>query len=318
MPVFLLPEFVRDLQSHANPHFARRVLQKTLRHNGAFRRDFDDHRYEGIDNAWIRYVSRGRTAYRVIYLRFAEDVYLFRAGEHHLEDHLLAPDVRSINLALSVTEAREDRTTAGPTIRKQTIPGATSSSIHRFLRNAPQTQINREIFARRNLPHRDIWLVAPFIDPDLFLPTAALGKLLLHQVEDGASVTIVTSPPKDKKIEWMERLGERNVGIFVYPRLHTKLYCFLFDENRRYELGLQGGDRYSSLILLGSANLTKPGMALGTERHNEELCYVVSEDAMDYVETYVAELMTNGYELPDVRRLLARGQWHQLEKERWS
>lgn len=155
------------------------------------------------------------------------------------------------------------------------------------------------------------------MDGDLFLPTATFGRLLLDQVEDGASVVIVTSAPKDKNIKWMEALEERKVAIFVYPRLHAKLYCFLFDESRRYEPGLPDSHRYSSLILAGSANLTAAGMAVGTTHCNEELCYVVPEDEIGYVETYVTELMTTGYELPDVRRYLARGQWQRLERRRW-
>jgi hypothetical protein len=83
---------------------------------------------------------------------------------------------------------------------------ALARPINRFKRNVPVPQINREIFSRRNLPHKDIWLVAPFIDGHLFAPTAAFGKLLLDQVEDGASVVIITAPPKDQKIDWMEKL----------------------------------------------------------------------------------------------------------------
>ena len=44
---------------------------------------------------------------------------------------------------------------------------------------------------------------------------------------------------------------------------------------------------------------------------------MVPENEVGYVETYMAELMSDGYELPDVRRLLARGQWQQLEKGKW-
>ena len=317
MPVFLLPEFIADLREHKAAHFARRVLQKTLRADGAFQRDSNDHRYSGIDGAWIRYVSRRRTAYRVIYLRFGGNVYLFRAGEHSIEERLVAPDDNSFGDALAVTNAGPEAVAAIAAMRMHRVHRNTLPPVNRFRRNVPQPQIYREIFSRRNLPHKDIWLVAPFINRDLFLPTAGFGKLLLDQVEDGASVSIITSVPKDRNIEWMEQLAERHVGIFVYPRLHTKLFCFLFDENRRYERGLREGYRYSSLILLGSANITKAGMAVETERFNEELCYVVPEDDHSYIESYVAELMVNGYELPDLRRAKARGQWQNLENQKW-
>lgn len=317
MPVFLLPEFVADLQDHTDPHFARRVLQKTLRADGSFRHDADDHRYGGIADAWIRYVSRRRTAYRVIYLRSGADIYLYRAGEHSVEERLAAPATASTGNLIPVGDARPNIAGAMGAMPARQRSTPEEPPKNRFRRNIPTPQISREIFLRRKLPHRDIWLVAPFIDGALFAPTAAFGKLLLDQVEDGASVVLITAPPRDKKIEWLEKLAERRVGIYFYPQLHTKLYCFVFDESRRYEPGLRGGNRYSSLILLGSSNLTSAGMALGGRRYNEELCYTVSEHEIGYVEEYVAELMMRGYELPDVRRFLARGQWQKLENGKW-
>ncbi len=317
MPVFLLPNFIADLQNHANANFARRVLKKTLYPDGNFRPDTNDHRYEGIEGAWIRYVSRSRTAYRVIYLHRGDNIYLFRAGEHSVEDRLTAPAVGVVEAAVPVLESGLDVADALATIPTQEASQAPTHPINRFKRNVPMPQISHEIFSRRNLPHKDIWLVAPFVNGDLFAPTAAFGKLLLDQVEDGARVVLITAPPKDKRIDWMENLAERQVDIYVYPRLHTKLYCFVFDDSRRYEPGLRDGSRYSSLILLGSANLTSVGMALDDGRCNEELCYVVPEDEIGFVEEYVIELMMHGYELPDVRRFLARGQWQKLEDEKW-
>lgn len=317
MSVFLLPKFIADLQTLKDGDFARRVLQKTLRPDGKFRLDSDDHRYKSIEGAWIRYVSRGRTAYRVIYIRSGEDIYLFRAGEHRVEDRLVAPRAEAVEAAVQVTEGEAQVTAALAALSASEASMASVRSINSFKRNVPAPQISREIFSRRNLPHKDIWLVAPFVNSSLFAPTARFGKFLLDQVEDGASVVIITAPPKDKNIYWMETLSERNVGIYVYPRLHTKLFCFVFDENRRYERGLREDGQYSSLILLGSANLTSAGMALGEGRCNEELCYVVPEYEIDYVESYVAELMMHGYDLQDVRHYMLRGQWQNLENAKW-
>ncbi|AQZ49998.1 hypothetical protein [Martelella mediterranea] len=317
MPVFLLPDFISDLQEHNDAHFARRVLQKTIRPDGSFRPDADDHPYKGIDDAWIRYVSRKRTAYRVIFIRMGENIYLFRAGEHSVEDNLTGPAAGAIEAAVAVDDGGPEVAAALAGMPEREKQVAAPPPVNRFKRNVPHPQIYREIFSRRNLPHKDIWLVAPFVNGDLFAPTKPFGKLLLDQVEDGASVALITAPPKDKKIEWMEKLAERNVGIFVYPRLHSKLYCFVFDENRRYETGLREGDRYSSLILVGSSNLTGMGMALGERQRNEELCYSVPENEIGYVEEYIAELMMHGYELSEVRRYLARGQWQKLENGKW-
>ena len=315
MPVLLLPDFIADLQRHPAAHFARRVLQQTLHRDGSFRQD-NDHRYHGVSDAWIRYVSAGRSAYRVIYIRDGEKIHLYRAGEHSVEENLSAPRASSVDAAVPVTEAGPEIAATMAAIASIEAPQPPPPPTNRFKRNVPTPEIGRAILSRRNLPHKDIWLVSPFVNGDLFAPTARLGKLLLDQVEDGARVVVVTRPPKERNIDWMETLQERSVDVVVYPRLHAKLYCFVFDDDRRYERGLRGG-RYSSLILLGSANLTSAGLALDDARSNEELCYAVPEDEIGYVESYIIDLMDRGYDLQDVRRFKARGQWQQLENDKW-
>ena len=317
MATLLLPDFIADLQNHSAPHFARRVLKKTVHANGSFRHADDDHRYHGVPNAWIRYVSAGRSAFRVVYIRDGDKIHLYRAGEHSVEDNLSVPKDASVNAAVPVAEAGPKVAVAMAAISSIEAAKALAPPVNRFRRNVPTPDIGRAILSRRNLPHKDIWFVAPFVNRSLFAPTARLGKLLLDQVEDGANVVLVTSPPNDKNIHWMERLQELSVDVVVYPRLHAKLYCFVFDDDRRYERGLRGGNRYSSLILLGSANLTSAGLALNDARSNEELCYSVPEEEIGYVESYVLDLMERGYELEDVRRFKARGQWQRLEYNKW-
>lgn len=317
MATLLLPDFIADLQKTTAPHFARRVLRKTLHQNGRFRQDKDDHRYQGITDAWIRYVSAGKSAYRVIYIRDGDRIYLYRAGKHSVEEHLSAPKSASFGDAVSVADAGPEIASAMAAIASLEAGQAAQPPVKRIRRNVPTREIRREILSRRNLPHKDIWLVSPFVSRSLLAPTALLGKLLLDQIEDGARVVLVTRPPADQNIDWMEALQELSVNVVVYPRLHSKLYCFVFDDDRRYERGLRSGDSYSSLILLGSANLTGSGLGLKDTRNNEELCYAVPEDEIGYIESYVIDLMDRGYELQDVRRYKARGQWQQLENDKW-
>ena len=317
MPTFLLPEFIVDLQTNGDAHFARRVLEKTIRHDGRFREDGDDHRYDGVADAWIRYVSRGRSAYRVVFIRSGANVYLYRAGGHAVEDRLESPRDGAIDEAIPVTDPETGVAAGIGGIRMPSGDEPVRQAVNRFLRNSPVTEINHAIFSRRNLPHRDIWLVAPFITPQLLLPTARFGRMLFDQVEDGASISLITAPPGDRDIAWLERLEERDIGVYCYPRLHSKLYCFVLDENRKYERGLPDAAKLSSLVLVGSANMTAAGLALGTDRWNEEICYSVPDSEIDHVETYVTNLMTRGYGLNEVRAFRARGLWQRLEADRW-
>ncbi|MCY4427742.1 MAG: hypothetical protein OXC05_12035 [Halieaceae bacterium] len=317
MSVFLLPHFVVDLQTRAEAHFAKRVLNRTILRTGAFREDSDDHRYHGITGAWIRYVSGGKSAYRVIYIRSGSNVYLYRAGGHDIEDRLDTPKPRAYDAAIPLSPDNPrvtkdiDRYLAAPAQTTVEPPP------NRFLRNSPNPDISRAIFSRRNLPHRDIWLVAPFITPQQLLPTAKFGGMLFDQVDDGASIMLITAPPKNQNITWLEQLEERNISVYFYPRLHSKLYCFVLDENRRYDRGLPNPEKLSSFLLIGSANMTSAGLALGTEKWNEELCYAVPDSEIDHIETYVTDLVTRGYGLTEVRALRARGHWKRLENDKW-
>ena len=300
-----MPQFIADLRTVTDGGFARRVLRRTLSDDGAWTVKRGDHRYDGIDQGWIRYVTQGSPAYRVIYIRSGEDIYLYRAGPHSVEDKLAAPRDRDYTGAVAVNGGGDEVAAVGDAID---AAESGESPATRFLRGRPNGEIHRRLAERRNLPHKEIWLVSPVVDQAVLSPTASLGDVVAAQVEDGASVSVVTSLPSDGDIAWMEELAARGVGVFVHPKLHTKLYCFVFDENRRFASGVPEDESAGSLIMVGSADLTVQGVgAAGGDNVVEELCYSPPEEELDFVVGYVAELMDQGLELPEVRRRLSRG-----------
>ncbi len=300
-----MPRFIADLQTVDDGGFARRVLRRTLSNDGAWTYRREDHRYDGIDKAWIRYVSGGTSAYRVIYIRVGEDIYLYRAGPHSVEDGLAAPRAKDYACAVPVGGAGDNVENVRKAIDSAE---STKSAPTRFLRSRPDPEIHRRLVGRRNLPHKEIWLVSPVVDPAVLSPTASLGGVLEAQVNDGASVSVVTSLPPDKNIAWMEELQTRRIAVFVHPRLHTKLYCFVFDEERRFVRGVPEDASATSLIVVGSADLTAGGVGdpEGGDT-DEELCYSPLDEELAFVEGYLLELIEEGFELVDVRRRLARG-----------
>ena len=310
MTVHLMPRFIADLKGVNDGGFARRVLRRTLSDEGTWTQHHEDHRYRGIENAWIRYVSTGSPAYRVIYIRSGDDVYLYRAGPHSVEDRLPAPRDRDYAEAVPVgangDEVDAVRRAIDAAESERTLPT-------RFVGSRRNGEIHQSLVGRRNLPHREIWLVSPVVDPAVLSPTASLGSVLAAQVEDGASVSVVTSLPIDRNIAWMEDLEARDMGVFVHPRLHTKLYCFVFDENRRFARGVPEDANAESLIMVGSADLTVQGLG-GAQTSNtvEELCYLPPGEELEFVVNYLAELIDEGFDLAEVRRHLTAGRENTL------
>ena len=310
MAVHLMPRFIADLKSVNDAGFARRVLRRTLSDQGTWTQHNEDHRYRGIENAWIRYVSTGSPAYRVIYIQSGGDIFLYRAGPHSVEDRLPAPRARDYADAVAV-DANGNEVEA---VRRMIDSAdSTVAAPTRFVGSRPNGDIHRSLVGRRNLPHKEIWLVSPVVDPAVLSPTASLGSVLAAQVEDGASVSIVTSLPHDRDIAWMEDLEARDMGVFVHPRLHTKLYCFVFDENRRFDPGVPEDATAASLIMVGSVDITE--QILAPEEIDdviEDLCYLPPEGELDFVMNYLTELIDEGFDLADVRRRLTGGREHTL------
>src|SRR4051812_43593318 len=102
MPLHITRDFLNDLREAEDARFVRQVLNHTIAPDGTFRPDKDDHRYEGIEDAWIRYVSRGRTAYRVIFIRKGTSVFLYRAGLHSIEEKVAQPSALDLGLEVTV------------------------------------------------------------------------------------------------------------------------------------------------------------------------------------------------------------------------
>jgi len=69
MTVYLMTNFIDDLKSADDQRFVRRVFNQVFDSNYAFKKGQDDHRYKGINDAWIRYVSQGGPAYRIIFIK---------------------------------------------------------------------------------------------------------------------------------------------------------------------------------------------------------------------------------------------------------
>ncbi len=291
--VSFLPSFVNDLREQGDANFARRVFNKLFDSAGNFRDDQDDHRYQGIEDAWIRYVSRGNTAFRVIYLRRGAEIHVYRAGPHSIEDNLVAPG--NLTAAATMSSIQSDALASAKPARNW---GAEPYEAGRVMCSLRTPTLEQAILARSLLPHREVTFVSPFISLPLLQRTANIGRMLDRQIEDGAHVTLVTRPPGEEQLEAFADLDARGINLLFLPALHAKLYYFVAAPERARPYGAPPKD----LIVLGSANLTVSGLAGVRDAGNEELSYKLPTADRDEIESFLAHLALQSSDLVDLRR----------------
>lgn len=302
MAIFIYEEFLKDLRTAGDATFARRVLSKVLDTNCNFPDDADDHRYDGIDNAWIRYVSAGKTALRVIFIRDGASVYLYRAGPHSVEDNLTSPNknaktipVVSTPEALADSSNGSDSTTAIPP--EISFPGM-------FLENYRQKYIRTTLLSRRFTKHRSVILVSPFLSPELFSISSPFGKVLTDLVDEGAKLSLITLPPQSlDELRFFEGLEANGFDVLFHDRLHAKLYLFEVDPDF---VSYDPGTKCKNLAMLGSANLTVNGIGLGgtgsgVSSPNEELVYELPSSQFQSALDYATYLSVSANDIPRQR-----------------
>lgn len=288
MHFYFCPEFITDLKNHDDAAFARRALRKTIKDNGEFYKDKDDHRYNGIDDAWIRYISAGGTAYRMIYIQKGDRVYFYRAGNHDIEEHLAPPNLEN---AIEIAEAPLEEGL-----------DAEVEAVNRFLANhtfsnSDPRLIFHEIMARRLIPHSDIYLIMPNVDTALISSKGSVGKIITNQAEDGARVYLVTTPPERKSLHVFEDLERKGVESFFCDDLNSRLYLFLVPEEEFHRS--QGANK--SIGIVGSAVISQEGFPTRINSGNEELCYEIPAEAHAGAEEYAVNMVTKASDLRKIR-----------------
>jgi hypothetical protein len=292
MTLFVYDTFLRDLHDHGDGNFAQRVVRKVLNANGTFRTDTDDHRYEGIENAWIRYVSGGASAYRAIYIREGEDIYLYRCGEHSIEDSLGPPRG---NRAVAETVVAELALTAAVAANPPAEVG------NQFRQNGRGRLLRSFLLGRRLFPHKEVVLVSPFLTLALLMRTNRVGLALDQMLEDGTKITLITRPPAPSEFDKFRELEVRGWDLLFHETLHAKLYIFKVDGEALY---VDAGA--SDAALIGSANLTECGFGLNETNFNEELCFELPPGSHGGAMDYVYHLVGQAQDLERTRRKVMR------------
>ena len=282
MAVYFCREFLRDLMEHNDAHFAARVLSKVIGSGGEFEADADDHRYKGIDGAWIRYVSRQTTAYRAIFLRRGDDIYWYRAGSHSIEDRLRPPDELAAAAAVGATPEGFD--------------ALTTHRNPRYIKSSEPRLLREVVASRVLLPHKNVALVTPRLSVNLFSPVGLIGRLIDAVIETGGTVTGITKPPAEKDLTQFRWLVSRGVELLVHSKVNARLLLFEVDEDRLDE----EMTHIQSIGVVGSSELTDAGLGLaGAQDIHEELCYEIAGEDLDGSTEYLLKLAGDALALED-------------------
>lgn len=302
-------QFLIDLVSTGDGQLPNRVLKKLFSENGEFRPDRDDHHYEGIENGWIRVVSRGNTAFRVIYIRNRDGITLYRAGPHSVEDRLQCPAENPTFPVVSQSVIEEAMRPLGSTSSAQQVAHfkgtIEQTQASRFMKNHERRLLHEQLIGRRLLPHKEAILVSPYLSFDLLRSTQRLGQMLDEWVADGCAVTLITKPPEACEMSEFSQLESRGFSVMHVQKLHAKAYVFKLDREKlnRYE-----AHGKHDLFILGSANLTNSGFNPIGERAASpqlELSYQVAEEDHEELEHFLNFLAAIGVNHDVVRHNLA-------------
>jgi hypothetical protein len=305
--------------------FPSRILRKLFLSSGEFiAQGKDDHRYKGIPNAWIRYVSQGTAALRVIYLKDGDALTLYRAGPHAVEDDLAQPPadapfevlvdpiavaLRSIpgnhtslrNLAESNAAMGLEASRAAQPVVSGEDAKSTGLDKRRLLHNHAERFLYGNLLGRRFLPHKDVYLMSPYVSLDMLRPTSLFGQMLDELVLDGATVNLITRPPlRTEEFREYEQLAARRINSFFSRALHAKVYAFRLDRER-----LRPDDtKYDDFLAVGSANLTWNGVnpsGLLSDNIQYELSYHVPHEDWDDVEAFLLHVAHLGVDFEALR-----------------
>ncbi len=133
----------------------------------------------------------------------------------------------------------------------------------------------------------EIWFVSPYVTPSIFERFSPLGQAVDRAIEDGTMISLFTRwCDSIEMIKFFDDLEDRNVLVYYCEEsLHSKVFYFKVDFGSLSPSQITGD--YRDTAILGSANLTKPGLALERAGGNLELCYRVPDVKVPEVSSYV-------------------------------
>jgi len=288
MAIHILPSFVEDLKSHDDHRLVKRALEQINLKQQDLGSSANDHRYKGIDGAWIRYLSAGKSAYRLIYIRRGGDIYLYRAGNHDIEDRLSQPRFDGV-VSLDAASPKFNCLQAG---------NSRGVDVGELLHTTEPIKVWQAITRMFHIGHKEIWLVSPFLSLNLLARRGVIGRFLDRAIEENTVVVLVTRPPSTvEELKEFEDMDRRGFICYFHQKLHSKLYLFEIEPNSLSKYNHHQGN----VAIIGSSNLTDSGLSINDYSGNEELCYELPNIQFANAKRYANKLTMSSDDWPKAK-----------------
>ncbi len=301
MKVFFTKRFLQDLKKIKDIKIYHALFSKLFQEDGNFVKHRDDHRFKNIDDGWIRRLTAGKTAYRLIYIFKGDNIFLFRIGNHDVEDNL----VFDANLESSIPVSDDFLTTTTKS-NFEKIQNYSYIDASYLLYTKYEKKYSNEFLSIYQGSYKRIVLVSPFISDAMLTQQHQFGRFLEKQISfEDTEVEIITAMVKDsKRLSFFKFLESKDIKFYFHNNLHAKLFYF--------ELDIEKTGNFKkipdSTFIMGSANLTNEGLDLDRKGHgsNNEIGFKLPNYLQKDLEGYIYRLKADSYDINRVQKFLRK------------
>jgi len=284
--LYLHKEFLSDIKKNQDPKLSKKILEEIVNNLDHSSNNKNDHKYKGLEDGWIRYLSKGSNAFRLIFFKKREKIIYYRVGNHDIEKRVSFPKEFDNNIVkINKNSDNEPFNDDNEMTRPNTI-----------LNNHSERAIFSSVCGRANIDHKAIYIISAYFEPSMLDRGTHMGGVFDKMAQATNDINILVRADEFKKFEnYWKQFEQRGFNLFFLKDLHSKIYLFI---NRNNNFNKK--NNIQNLGIIGSSNFTYPG--INRERKgNYETNYSIDIKKIQELENEVIGLISKS---DDYRSLL--------------
>jgi len=312
MKIFFTKKFIQDLKKIKDIKIYQSLFTKVFQDDGNFTKHREDHRFKTIENAWIRRLTGGKTAYRMIYIINNDRVYLFRIGNHDIEDNLTFDSNLNDSIAIEDHSISYNKNNNYENFNEYSY----FDNSYLLYTKSDKKFVN-ELISIYQGSYKKIVLVAPFINLHILEDRHDFGKFLQKQFQlEQTKIEIFTSYKdnlNEDRLKQFENISYNlRADIYFINKLHSKLYFFELD----FEKTGNARKILEDTAIIGSANLTDSGLDFERKVHpaNDEIGFKLPSIYHNEIGNYISRLKVKSHDTNSLRKNINEASYRKERK----